>query len=304
MSSRKPTGPPPPPVVQRLRIRYAKRGRLRFSSHRDFARAFERALRRADVPMAYSAGFTPHPKISYVGAAPTGVASEAEYLEIGLAQPRDPTAMGAALDAALPDGMDVVEVVEVGAATGESLAARIDASAWEVALPGVDGDDAARAVAAFLAETTVPVQRVTKDGHRELDARAPVISAVVRVAAPVMSAAERVAAPVMSAAERVAVPVMSAAERVAVPVMSAVERVAAGGAERPCAIIDLVVRHVTPAVRPDDVLTGLRSVAGLDLPAPAAVTRLAQGRLDESGALTDPLAVDRAARADGQPVPS
>ncbi|MFN2626814.1 MAG: TIGR03936 family radical SAM-associated protein [Mycobacteriales bacterium] len=293
MSSRKPTGPPPPPVVQRLRIRYAKRGRLRFSSHRDFARAFERALRRADVPMAYSAGFTPHPKISYVGAAPTGVASEAEYLEIGLAQPRDPTAMGAALDAALPDGMDVVEVVEVGAATGESLAARIDASAWEVALPGVDGDDAARAVAAFLAETTVPVQRVTKDGHRELDARAPVISAVVRVAAPVMSAAERVAAPVMSAAERVAV-----------PVMSAVERVAAGGAERPCAIIDLVVRHVTPAVRPDDVLTGLRSVAGLDLPAPAAVTRLAQGRLDESGALTDPLAVDRAARADGQPVPS
>src|SRR5436305_1819116 len=84
---RQPEGPPPPPVVQRLRVRYAKRGRLRFTSHRDFARAFERALRRADVPMAYSAGFSPHPKISYAGAAPTGVASEAEYLEIGLAEP-------------------------------------------------------------------------------------------------------------------------------------------------------------------------------------------------------------------------
>src|SRR3954453_17708319 len=83
-------GPPPPPGVQRLRIRYAKRGRLRFTSHRDFARAFERALRRATVPMGYSAGFSPHPKISYVGAAPTGVASEAEYLEIGLAEERDP----------------------------------------------------------------------------------------------------------------------------------------------------------------------------------------------------------------------
>ncbi len=81
--ARKPEGPPPPPTVQRLRVHYTKRGRLRFSSHRDFQRAFERALRRAAVPMAYSAGFSPHPKVSYAGAAPTGVASEAEYLEIG-----------------------------------------------------------------------------------------------------------------------------------------------------------------------------------------------------------------------------
>ena len=83
MSKRVPEGPPPPPVVQRLRLRYAKRGRLRFISHRDFARALERALRRADAPVAFSAGFSPHPKISYVGAAPTGAASEAEYLEVG-----------------------------------------------------------------------------------------------------------------------------------------------------------------------------------------------------------------------------
>ncbi|MEI8261382.1 MAG: TIGR03936 family radical SAM-associated protein, partial [Actinomycetes bacterium] len=67
------------PTVQKLRLRYAKRGRLRFSSHRDFQRALERALRRADIPMAYSAGFHPHPKVSYANAAPTGVASEAEY---------------------------------------------------------------------------------------------------------------------------------------------------------------------------------------------------------------------------------
>src|SRR4028118_125251 len=90
-----PDGPPPPPAVQKLRLRYTKRGRLRFTSHRDIARAFERALRRARVPMAYSAGFSPHPKISYVGAVPTGVASEAEYLEIGLAQRCDPEAVRA-----------------------------------------------------------------------------------------------------------------------------------------------------------------------------------------------------------------
>src|SRR3954465_7517751 len=112
MARRVPEGPPPPPVVQRLRVHYAKRGRLRFTSHRDFARAFERALRRAEVPMGYSAGFSPHPKISYAGAAPTGGASEAEYLEIGLAQASDPEVIRARLDAALPAGLDVVEVVE------------------------------------------------------------------------------------------------------------------------------------------------------------------------------------------------
>jgi len=87
--ARTPDGPPPPPAVQKLRLRYAKRGRLRFSSHRDFQRALERALRRSAVPMAYSAGFTPHPKVSYMGAAPTGTASEAEYLEIALAEAPD-----------------------------------------------------------------------------------------------------------------------------------------------------------------------------------------------------------------------
>ena len=78
------------PPVQRLRIRYAKRGRLRFTSHRDFSRAFERAVFRARIPMAYSSGFNPHPRISYAGASPTGAASEAEYLEIGLAEVVDP----------------------------------------------------------------------------------------------------------------------------------------------------------------------------------------------------------------------
>src|ERR1700712_1012494 len=100
----------PTEVVQRLRIRYAKRGRLRFTSHRDVARAFERALRRAEVPMAYSSGFTAHPKVSWVGAAPTGVASEAEYLEIALAEHRDADELRGRLDAALPPGLDILAV--------------------------------------------------------------------------------------------------------------------------------------------------------------------------------------------------
>src|ERR1700709_1015086 len=119
----------PTEIVQRLRIRYAKRGRLRFTSHRDVGRSFERALRRAEVPMAYSSGFTAHPRVSWVGAAPTGVASEAEYLEIGLAERRDPEQVRAALDAALPSGLDVLTCVE---GSGPALADRINASEWAV----------------------------------------------------------------------------------------------------------------------------------------------------------------------------
>ncbi|MGA1147381.1 MAG: TIGR03936 family radical SAM-associated protein, partial [Candidatus Nanopelagicales bacterium] len=92
-------------------MRYARRGRLRFSSHRDFQRALERAIRRAGVPIAYSAGFSPHPKISYANSAPTGAASEAEYVEIGLTREQDPASVLHELDAALPPGLDIVDAV-------------------------------------------------------------------------------------------------------------------------------------------------------------------------------------------------
>ena len=253
MARRAPEGPPPPPVVQRLRLRYAKRGRLRFTSHRDFARAFERALRRADIPMGYSAGFTPHPKISYVGAAPTGVASEAEYVEIGLAESRDPEQVRAALDAALPEGLDIVEAVVAGPG---SLAERMQASHWHLELPGVPTATAEAALAALLAATEVTVERLTKTGRREVDVRGPIVSARVRAAGP----------------------------------------------DQGHAILDLVVRQATPAVRPDDVVTALRSstgdaIAGLALNAPLVAVRVAQGPLDADGSVTDPLATDRQAAA-------
>ena len=264
--ARTPDGPPPPPTVQRLRVHYAKRGRLRFSSHRDFQRAFERALRRSAVPMAYSAGFSPHPKVSYAGAAPTGVASEAEYLEIGLAERCDPERLRAALDASLPDDLDVLELVEVAPPApnvkAESLSDRLEASVWEVRLAGTEPVVAASAVAAFLAVDRVEVTRMTKNGLRTFDARAAVVALE------------------------------------AGPDPRAEDRSLPGPATRaitePCAILRLVVRHVTPAVRPDDVLAGLASIGDLAPPSTPAVTRLAQGPLDEAaGTVSDPLAPDR-----------
>jgi radical SAM-linked protein len=244
--ARQPAGPPPPPTVQKLRIRYAKRGRLRFASHRDLARTLERALRRANVPMAFSAGFSPHPKISYIGAAPTGSASEAEYLEIGLSVACEPEAVRAALDAALPDEVAILECVEAAEGTG-SLADRIDTSVWRVELPGVPPDDLRTAVGEFLARDEVTVAKRTKNGLRDIDARASVASA-------------------------------------------------SAGEEAGCAILHVVVRQLTPAVRPDDVLAALTAVADLRPPLPPRAVREAQGRLDDTGTVADPLGPDRAAR--------
>jgi len=163
--------PQQPPPVQRLRVRYAKRGRARFASHRDFGRAFERALRRAGVPMAFSSGFHPHPRISYVNAAPTGAASEAEYLEIGLAEVRDPARVRDDLNAAMPDGLAIIEVVE---AAGGSLPELLAASTWQVAWSV--GEVLEAAIATLLAADEVLVQRQAKSGLRSFDVRGAVLA--------------------------------------------------------------------------------------------------------------------------------
>jgi radical SAM-linked protein len=244
--------------VQKLRVRYAKRGRLRFTSHRDVARAFERALRRAGVPMAYSQGFSPHPKVSWIGAAPTGVASEAEYVEVQVVQEVGAESLARELDAALPPGLDVLEVVTAGAG---SLADRIDGSHWLVELPGVAPAVLRSAVDALLAAESVEVTRRMKDGTRQIDVRPAVIRA------DVLDPADA-------------------------PGLVGIDMPPPTGGY---GILAVVVRQTTPAVRPDDVLSALRVVAALDQPVPAKATRLAQGRLDDVGSLSDPLAPDRVA---------
>jgi radical SAM-linked protein len=238
------------PPVQRIRLRYAKRGRLRFTSHRDFSRAFERAIVRARVPMAYSSGFNPHPRISYAGASPTGAASEAEYVEIGLARETEPAEVLAALDEALPPGLDVLEAA---VSPGGSLADLLEASVWRTRVPDLAPETAERAVRSFLDSQEVLVERMTKKGLRTFDCRAAVVS---------LSASPSDAG-------------------------------SPAGFEE-CAILEMVLRHGTPSVRPDDVLAGLRSISGLGAVAAPLHERLAQGPLDpEAGTVGDPLALNR-----------
>ena len=245
--------PPTGPAVQHLVVRYAKRGKMRFASHRDVARAFERGVRRAGLPIAYSAGFTPHPKISYAGGAPTGVASEAEYLSLALTARQAETQVCQRLDAALPDGIDVIDVTE---ATGESGGkthradapfGHLEASEWRVVLPGVGPVAAQRAVAGFLARCEAPVERLTDKGVRRLDARAAVVEMNV---------------------------IEMALRGPADPDSG---QYAAETGEKDCASLRRVVLHTAPAVRPDDLLTALREREGIVPSSPPMTTRLAQG---------------------------
>ncbi len=230
------------PAVQKLRIQHAKRGPLRFTSHRDFQRAFERALRRANVPMAYSSGFSPHPKISYANAAPTGVASEAEYVEIGVVEMCDPAKVHSALSSVLPPGLDVLDVVQ---ANTPDFVNRLEASHWKIELSGTSITELSEAFEKFLSQPEIQVERMTKSGLRKFDARNAVIHGVTE-------------------------------------------------SSQDCGILLVVVRHGTPAVRPDDVLAALTKVADLEIKIPPRITRLAQGPLLEDGwSVGDPLALDR-----------
>jgi radical SAM-linked protein len=206
---------------------------MRFASHRDIARAVERGVRRAELPIAYSAGFTPHPKISYAGAAPTGTASEAEYLELSFTRACAVSEVRERLDAALPDGIDVIEVTEDPATLG---ALPLEASEWQVVLPGVPPAEAASAVAGFLGCRTLEVERLTSKGPRRVDARAAVITMET-------------------------------------------DRGGADSGDPGNAKLRMVVRHVIPAVRPDDILAALSRLAALAPSSPPLVTRLAQGAL-------------------------
>jgi radical SAM-linked protein len=194
--------------------------------------------------MAYSAGFSPHPKISYANAAPTGVASEAEYVEIGVVQFVDPEKLLAVLDEVLPPGLDVLAVVE---ARTPDFVTRLEASHWRIELPGTTVAILEQALDAFMSESEVLVDRMTKSGIRTFDARTAVIRANVELGAD-------------------------------------------------CAILQVVVRHGVPAVRPDDVLAALKKVADFAQEIPPRVTRLAQGPLLEDGwSVGDPFTLDREA---------
>jgi len=159
----------------RLRIRFTKRGKIRFTSHRDTARVWERTVRRAQLPIAYSQGFSPHAKLSFGLALSTGFESDAEYLDIELDPTRadhvDIPALPAVLSALLPDGMmaTAIAVLPPGSASLQQIVTSceylIDLAVDDFVAPAtaVQLDErVATAVARVVAADTVIVSRERK----------------------------------------------------------------------------------------------------------------------------------------------
>jgi len=173
-------------------MRFVKLGKIRFTSHRDVARMWERALRRSRLPVAWSEGFSPRPLLSFGLALPTGDESLAEYLDVrldvagpettGLAEPAqglDPDARAALaelpgrLSPLLPDGIDVVAAGAVGIGVG-SLQQEVTSCTWELEVLGLDPAVLGTRVESFLRAPSILIRRERKGREHEDDIRANV----------------------------------------------------------------------------------------------------------------------------------
>ena len=164
----------------KLRVRYSKLGRVRFVSHRDGTRLWERALRRVGLPVAYSQGFTPRPKLSFGLALPTGAESVAEYLDVDLVtevptDPSDPAAaeLVASLSSALPVGVDVQAIApcEPGSGSRQEI---VTSTTWQMWSDDFDASAVDEAAGRLLATDVLEIERERK-GKVSVDDVRPLI---------------------------------------------------------------------------------------------------------------------------------
>lgn len=149
----------------RIRVRFTKQGKIRFTSHRDVARLWERALRRATLPVASTEGFSPRPKMHFGLALSTGHESLGEYLDIDLREPEgddvDLDALPAMLSPLLPAGLEIERVAVIDRSM-LSLQEAVVACDWRLEVVGTDAATLREAVASLLAADQLPVTRERK----------------------------------------------------------------------------------------------------------------------------------------------
>lgn len=162
-----------------VRLRFTKHGKVRWIGHRDVARAMERAFRVAALPLAFTEGFSPHPKVSFGLALPTGHESDAEYLDLVLATDLDVEELPTRLSAALPEGIDVTGVARLED-RAPALQEAVTVVTWIAEVepptePGVVRD----AVTRGLAAASLPAVRRRKGREVTEDLRPVIRSATV-----------------------------------------------------------------------------------------------------------------------------
>ncbi|MCJ7523317.1 MAG: TIGR03936 family radical SAM-associated protein [Dehalococcoidia bacterium] len=157
--------------MQRLRITFARGKELKYISHLDLMRLWQRALRRADIPLAYSQGFSPHPRLSIAAPLAIGVTSSGELIDIFLKHRVSPHFFLKSLSNQLPPSIDISEVAEIGLGL-PSLQSQVLYAEYEVC---VDTDKEAKGVEAslrsLLAKDTLPWQHARDKEIRKYDLR-------------------------------------------------------------------------------------------------------------------------------------
>jgi len=162
-------------MTQRLRVWFRKGERVRFISHLDVLRYWERAIRRAGLPLSYSQGFTPHPKLAFAGPLPLGFTAEAEVMDVTLDERVDLEEFRERLSRQTTQDLEFVDAVEVPLSTPPPQALVLWAD-YRVDLPSCPVEKAQAAVADFLARKEFPWTEERKEKSRTYDLRAAVAS--------------------------------------------------------------------------------------------------------------------------------
>jgi radical SAM-linked protein len=171
----------------RIRIRFRKLGKVRFTSHRDLARCWERALRRAELPVASTEGFSPRPKLHFGLALSTGHESLGEYLDVDLREPEgsevDLEVLPERLSPLLPPGVDV-DAVAVTDRSQASLQEAVTHCSWAIEVPGPSPEALQAACDTLLSATELPVVRERKGKEVHDDLRPGILRLEVAGALP------------------------------------------------------------------------------------------------------------------------
>jgi len=168
--------------AHRLRVTFTRGEDLKYITHLDLMRFWERALRRADVPVAYSEGFSPHAQISLAAPLPVGTTSDGELMDVFLERPMTPAAVIRAVGAQLPPAIEIRSVEEVGLAL-PSLQADVRFAEYDVDVAAAPAE-AQTAVERFLAAEQVPWEHRREAETRSYDIRAMVEDITVSEATP------------------------------------------------------------------------------------------------------------------------
>lgn len=168
--------PPTVEAVQRLRVTFSQMGALRYVGHLDMVRTWERGLRRAQAPLAYSAGFNPGPRLYFASGLPLGATGRAEIVDVLLTESMTPQAFLAAVAPHLPAGLTLLQAEEAPLKT-PALQAVLQASVWQVDIQCDEPPaELASRVEALLAQETVSAHKRRKGRETDYDLRPLVLA--------------------------------------------------------------------------------------------------------------------------------